>query len=224
MARETFAQRHLDPGDRLAEILCGLIMVLTFTLTAGLEVGSGEGAARILLLAAIGCNVAWGIIDGVLYVLDSVSGRSQKARLAKAVRAAPDDGAALELLREHLGAGLLSVAATEDRAAEDRLFLSLRRYLEVATIPPARVRRDDLLGAVAIFWLELLSCLPGAVPFLFIEDPVWALHVSNAILITLLFVAGYAWARYTETPRLRAGLAMAGLGLAMVGVATLLGG
>jgi VIT1/CCC1 family predicted Fe2+/Mn2+ transporter len=224
MAGETFAQRHLDPGDRIAEILCGLVMVLTFTLTAGLEVGSGKGAERILLLAAIGCNVAWGIIDGVLYVLDNISERSQKARLAKAVQAAPDDSAALELLRGHLGAGLLSVAPTDDRAAQDRLFLSLRRYLEVATVPSMRVRRDDLLGAVAIFWLELVCCLPGAVPFLFIKDPVWALDVSNAILITLLFVAGFIWARYTETPRLRAGFVMAGLGLALVGVATLLGG
>lgn len=224
MARETFAQRHLDPGDRLAEILCGLIMVLTFTLTAGLEVGSGEGAARILLVAAIGCNIAWGIIDGVLYVLDRISERSQKARLAQAVQAASDERAALDLLRDHFGPGLVKVAATEDAAARDDLYRSLRRYLKGATIPAMSVQRDDLLGAVAIFWLELVSCLPGAVPFLFIKDPVWALHVSNAILITLLFVVGYAWARYTGTRRLRTGLFMAGLGLAMVGVATLLGG
>ena len=29
--RQSFAHRHLDPGDRLAEILCGLVMVLTFS-------------------------------------------------------------------------------------------------------------------------------------------------------------------------------------------------
>ena len=28
---------HLDPGDRLGELLFGLIMVLTFTLGAGIE-------------------------------------------------------------------------------------------------------------------------------------------------------------------------------------------
>jgi VIT1/CCC1 family predicted Fe2+/Mn2+ transporter len=224
MAQETFAQRHLDPGDRLAEILCGLIMVLTFTLTAGLEVGSGEGAVRVLLVAAIGCNVAWGIIDGVVYVLYCVSQRSQKARLAMGVQAAPDDRAALDLLRDYYGPELLKVAATQDRAAQDELFLALRRYLKVATIPAMRVQRDDLLGAVAIFWLELVCCLPGALPFLFIQDAVWALHVSNAILIGLLFVAGYTWARYTGTRRLRAGFFMAGLGVALVGVATLLGG
>jgi hypothetical protein len=224
MARETFAQRHLDPGDRLAEILCGLIMVLTFTLTAGLEVGSGEGAVRVLLVAAIGCNIAWGIIDGVVYVLYCVSLRSQKARLATAVQAAPDDSAALDLLRDYFGPELIKVAATDDRAAQDALYLALRRYLKVATVPAMRVQRDDLLGAVAIFWLELVSCLPGALPFLFIQDPVWALRVSNAILIALLFVAGFMWGRFTGASRLRAAFFMAGLGLAMVGVATLLGG
>jgi hypothetical protein len=33
--RLSFAQKHLDPADRLGEVLFGVIMMLTFTLTAG---------------------------------------------------------------------------------------------------------------------------------------------------------------------------------------------
>ncbi len=54
----TFAERHLDPGDRLAEALFGLIMVLTVTLGAGVAVKDDPGAARQLLVAALGCNIA----------------------------------------------------------------------------------------------------------------------------------------------------------------------
>ena len=116
------------------------------------------------------------------------------------------------------------MAATEDRAAQNDLFHSLRRYLKVATVPATRVTRDDLLGGLAIFWVELLCCLPGALPFLFIKDPVWALHVSNAILIALLFLAGQGWDHFSGAASRRVGFLMAGLGLALVGVAALLGG
>jgi hypothetical protein len=62
-----FTRRHLDPASRLGEILFGLIMVLAVTLTAGLRGAEGKAGVRQLLLAAIGSNVAWGIIDAVMY-------------------------------------------------------------------------------------------------------------------------------------------------------------
>jgi hypothetical protein len=57
-----FVLRYLDPASRLGEILFGLIMVLTVTLTAGLTVAEGRAGVRQLLLAAIGCNFAWGLL------------------------------------------------------------------------------------------------------------------------------------------------------------------
>jgi len=55
---------HLSPGERLGELLFGLIIPLTFTLGAGIAVGDSERASASLLYATLGCNVAWGIIDG----------------------------------------------------------------------------------------------------------------------------------------------------------------
>jgi hypothetical protein len=83
--------RHLDPSESLGEILFGLIMVLTFTLGAGVAVRTGEGAGdtRELLYAAIGCNIAWGIIDAVLFVMGKVFVRSRRVRLLRAIKAAP---------------------------------------------------------------------------------------------------------------------------------------
>ncbi len=48
-------------------------MVLSVTLTAGLTVAEGAAGVRQLLLAALGCNVAWGIIDGVMYVMNCMT-------------------------------------------------------------------------------------------------------------------------------------------------------
>src|SRR5262249_8437116 len=94
----SFADRHLDPASRLGEILFGLIMVLTATLTAGLTAPEGPEGMRQMLFAALGCNIAWGIIDAVMYVMNCMTERAEKARLIEAVQSAPDDRAALAFI------------------------------------------------------------------------------------------------------------------------------
>jgi hypothetical protein len=75
-----FISRHLSAGERLGELLFGLIMTLTFTLTAGFVVGDGQDAVRELLIATIGCNIAWGIIDAGLLILGRVFDRRLQRR------------------------------------------------------------------------------------------------------------------------------------------------
>ena len=62
----------LDPNERIAEVLFGLIMVLTFT--GSLSVAEADRAeVRTMLIGALGCNLAWGVIDAVLYLMGSLS-------------------------------------------------------------------------------------------------------------------------------------------------------
>jgi hypothetical protein len=75
----TFFAEHLSPGERLGELLFGLLMTLTFTIGAGVLVGTSEGASSALMFATIGCNVAWGIIDGALLVLQRMFDRRRLA-------------------------------------------------------------------------------------------------------------------------------------------------
>jgi VIT1/CCC1 family predicted Fe2+/Mn2+ transporter len=75
-----FIQRYLDPGERLGEILFGLIMVLTFTSTARAALGDSPDAATELLIAALGCNIAWGIIDGGMYIMSAMLERAREAQ------------------------------------------------------------------------------------------------------------------------------------------------
>ena len=70
----TSAKRALEPGERIAEVLFGLIMVLSFT--GSLSVAdAGRDDVRTMLIGALGCNIAWGIIDGILYLMDCLSRR-----------------------------------------------------------------------------------------------------------------------------------------------------
>ena len=213
--------RYLDPASRLGEILFGLIMVLTVTLTAGLTVAEGPEGVRQLLVAAIGCNVAWGIIDAVMYVMDCITVRSGKMRLVEAVQRAPDAASALKLVQNDIEPELQELLAPEDAEA---LSQSVLKYIQTAKITRATVTKDDFYGALASFWLVFLSCLPAALPFLFLSRPHFALRVSNFLLIALLFLVGRKWARYVGTNEWLTGSVMVALGLALVGVAILLGG
>ena len=216
-----FAHRYLDPASRLGEILFGLIMVLTVTLTAGLTVGEGRAGVRQLLFAAIGCNIAWGIIDAVMYIMNCITVRSGKLRLVKAVRRSPDGKAALALIQDEIEPELQELLAPENAEALSR---SVLKHIAQAQVAEKTLTKDDFYGALACFWLVFVSCLPAAISFLIFSQPHFALRVSNFLLIALLFLVGQKWAQYAGTNRLVTGSAMVAIGLVLVGIAILLGG
>ena len=74
-------RRILDPVDRFGEVLFGLIMVLTFTCTLSVA-ESGREDIRLMLVAALGCNVAWGLVDAVMYVITVLVRRAREAGAA----------------------------------------------------------------------------------------------------------------------------------------------
>jgi hypothetical protein len=65
----------LEPIDRISEVLFGLIMVLTFT--GSLSVAeSGRDDIRTMLIGALGCNFAWGIIDAMMFLMGRLTDRA----------------------------------------------------------------------------------------------------------------------------------------------------
>ena len=215
------AQKHLEPGESLAEILFGLIMTLTFTLAAGLMVREGPEAVRELLIATIGCNISWGIIDGALYITDRVYERARLARVGETIRGAGTEGEAEWLVGQELE-DLLGAAG--DAADLSDVHRRIARYVRASTPRPRGVIRADLHGAIASFWLVFLASIPAALPFVFIDNAWKALRVSNAILIFLLFLTGYRWARYTTLRPWLTGLTLMAVGVVLVTITIALGG
>lgn len=77
------SSRVLDPVERLSEIIFGVIMALTFTGTLSIAT-AGREDVREMLIGAIGCNTAWGIVDGVMFVIGALVLR-QKEGLSNSV-------------------------------------------------------------------------------------------------------------------------------------------
>ena len=81
-----------------------------------------------------------------------------------------------------------------------------------------------MIAAFIVFALVSATAVPGVIPLLLLGDANFALHVSNWVLILLLFLVGYWWGRYTDAPPWRVGLTAMLLGVFMVFVAVALGG
>src|SRR5436190_3296928 len=93
----TSAKRALEPGERIAEVLFGLIMVLTFT--GSLSVAdSGRDDVRAMLIGALGCNIAWGVIDAIFYLMDCISEQGVGIRAWRSLRKAVNPDAARQLI------------------------------------------------------------------------------------------------------------------------------
>jgi hypothetical protein len=210
-------KRVLDPVERFSEIIFGLVMVLTFTGSLAVA-DSGREEVRDMLVAALGCNVAWGIVDGVMYVVTSLVARARLDTVLRGLRAAGPEAARAIVL----GALPEGVAAVADEAEVGRLVARA----QALPAPPrgAGVTLEDLRGALGSCLLVILATLPPTVPFLLVDDVQRALRWSNAAAVVSLFFAGWALGRATAVRAWLLGLAMVLLGVSLVALTIALGG
>jgi len=208
-------QPVLSPIDRLTELLYGIILTLTFTGTMRVA-AQGHDDVRSTVWAAVGCSVAWGLVDATMYVLDAVAARNRSYGLLRAIRRRPDAA------RTHLLASVPPVVAAALSGSDwDRIAGALTRL----PLPDRAVwQLRDLAGGVAIFTLANAALLPLAAPFLVLDDLTVARHVSNAMAIVLLFACGFSLARYAGGRPLLTALWFTGFGVALVAVTIALGG
>ena len=105
---DTSFGRVLDPMERISETLFGLIMALTFICSLGIATGANINI-QTMLIGALGCNLAWGIVDGGLYLLARINERGDKILILRAIRQAPDSKTAQRAIADALPAELASV-------------------------------------------------------------------------------------------------------------------
>jgi VIT family len=212
------SKRVLEPIERISEFLFGVIMVLIATCTFRV-MGADRGNVRTMLVEALGCNIAWGIIDAFFFLLACLGARGQGTIILRRLRKASDPDKARQLIGSALPPLIESVITPQQ-------FESLTHQLIALPEPPARphLTREDWIGALAVFLLVFLAIFPLVVPFILIKNDLLALRISNVIAIYLMFIAGYSFGRFTGSHPWRAGLVLVVLGLVVVGIAVLLGG
>jgi len=211
-------KRLLNPIERISEILFGLIMALTFTCAISVA-ETDRIAVKELLIGAIGCNIAWGVIDACMYVISLLAQRGRDLSILNFVRTTQEPEKARKYIAETFSPELVSIIK------EDSLE-QIRREIVGAdsVILRPRLFWQDLKMALGIFFLVFLSTFPVALPFAFIQNTHLALRISNGIAILFLFLGGWVLARYSGYRKFRTGFYMALIGVGMVFLTISLGG
>ena len=219
MSSSDESRKHvLDPSDRISEVLFGLIMVLTFT--GSLSVAeAGRDDIRTMLIGALGCNIAWGIIDGVLYLMGCLAEKGRNLATLWAVRKAPTPEKAHRVIAEAIPPALASVMESADLEM-------LRQRLSQLPTPPhkAKFSAGDFWGAGGVFLLVFLSTFPVTIPFIFMREAQPALRLSNLIAMVMLFALGVAYGKLVGRSAWVVGISMIVLGAILVVLTMALGG
>jgi hypothetical protein len=223
-AKRPERKRVLDPVERSSEVLFGLIMVLSFTCSIS-AASSEQEEIKTMLFGALGCNLAWGIVDAIMYLINTLGDRGRSIKALRDVRGAKSSEEAARVISEALPdafAGCL----------DERGFELIRARVRELPEPPAKPKlvRKDFTGALGVFLLVFLSTLPVVIPFAFMRNESFmqkghvAQRISNGIAITMLFFTGVSLGRYSFGKPWRTGLVMVALGLVLVAITMALGG
>ncbi|MBK9098866.1 MAG: VIT1/CCC1 transporter family protein [bacterium] len=208
----------LDPISRISEVLFGLIMVLSFT--GSISVASdGKAEIKDLLWAALGCNLAWGIIDGVFYLMTRLFEKGHAYSVLKKLKSTTDKAEGRKLLTDELPP-IISVILKPEEV--DQIH---ERLVKLGDVPKSVLFSwSELRTAFIIFLLVFTCTFPVALPFIFINNTASALRISNGIALLILFIGGFSVGKYSGFRPFVSGIAILLLGVTLVAITMALGG
>jgi hypothetical protein len=210
-------ERLLDPVDRISEILFGLIMAVTIVGSLSIAT-AGQNEVRTVMTAALGCNVAWGLVDAVMYLVRTATGRTRHRALAARIVAADRD-TARRLITGALPDPIVAITGPEEIEGMRHRLLAL----SPAQLPT--LRPIHFLEAFGIFLMVVIATFPVVVPFMLTRDAALAMRVSQGVTVGMLFLAGFALGRYAGYARPAVtGSLMAAFGAVLIATVKALGG
>ena len=205
----------LNTMDRVSEILFGIIMTLTFTCSIGIA-NTKNTEIRQLIIAAISCNIAWGLVDAIGYIVSTIVQRSRNRTILNSVLTNSDADKARKDISDSLPPSIASVLETAELE-------QIRNKLANLPDPTSQVllTTRDLKKSVMIFFLMFISTFPIVIPFIFIRDTQLALRISNMIAIVLMFLCGWSLAKYVGSNKwlMSFGLTLVGITLVLITIA-----
>lgn len=208
----------LDPVDRLSEVLFGLIMVLTFTGTISASTAGRQDIDQ-LLWAALGCNFAWGLVDAIMNMMDTIIDRGHDSTQFLKLKKSRTTEETRSIVKDNMSPLLVELM---DDAELDSLGAKMKELPKPTR--KAGLTLKDFRIAGEIFLLVFLSTFPVVLPFIFFDDVALALRVSNGVAIVLMFTAGYILARYSGLRPFMTAIIYTVLGLILVAITMALGG
>ena len=208
----------LNATDRASEILFGVIMTLTFTCSIGIANAKNTEISQ-LVIAAISCNIAWGLVDATAHLVSTIAERSRSRTILNSIRSSMEKDRAREYIAGSLPSAVASVLKTEE------LDDIRNRMINLPELPPVVwVTLRDIKRSLLIFLLMFFSTFPIVIPFIFIKDTQIALRVSNLVAVVIMFLCGWSVAKYVGFNKWIMSISMTLIGVLLVLITIVLGG
>jgi VIT1/CCC1 family predicted Fe2+/Mn2+ transporter len=208
----------LNPVDRIAEVLFGLIMVLSFTGAISASTDAREDV-RELLWAALGCNVAWGLVDAIMYLMNVAIERGHAILVIKKMHASNNSNEAAAILKGEITPALAQIMTAQELSEFSNRLKKLPEPSKKNLLTWA-----DAWAGVQIFLLVFLCTFPVALPFGIFDNLALAMRASNGVALLLLFTGGFMLARYAGFRRGITAFAYMLIGVLLVALTMALGG
>ncbi|PWT74479.1 MAG: hypothetical protein C5B59_11105 [Bacteroidetes bacterium] len=214
----TMGRKISNLVERISEVIYGLIMVLSFTCAASISGGKFE-TRKILIFAAIGCNIAWGLVDAIMFLLTNLAEKGHNRTILNFVRSTKSPEEAVSMIKYSLPSMVIRALGNQGIENLRQKLLYMKRDESYA-----HLTRKDFKNAMIIFLLSFLATLPVAIPFLFIKDSSVSIRVSNVVALVMMFICGWLLGLYGGYNKIKTGFGIMLIGVVLVAITIALGG
>ncbi|HSD57506.1 MAG TPA: hypothetical protein VLB04_04940 [Methanotrichaceae archaeon] len=165
----------------------GVIMVVCFTSVLRAYPQIAEQVIGVVLLSALFCCIAWGLVDGVFYAWEAHYELDKKKKLQAQVQSPVGEKKARELVEDDLGDTIVDLMDEKDKEQIYQIVEKNVPGIDLGRVSP----REDILTVLIAFGLVVGSSIIVILPFLIFSPVMNALKISNITGIFLLFFMGY---------------------------------
>ncbi len=201
----TFLRENLTLGNRLSEWFYGVVMVAAITGLINTGFPPDAETLRYMLIAALGVNVAWGIIDGVTSMYSGLVNRADYLSIANAFRGDRGDpekrGQVAKMLQ---GTIVENLPPEEQEKVVDMIGAG-----DVVTGMKYPATRADWNVAIAIILIDFILIFPVVIPFIVMENVRLAVLLSHSVAIVLVALNAAIWAKYLGLNMVKSGAIIA---------------
>jgi hypothetical protein len=170
-----------------SEPMFGVIMVVCFTSILRAHPNLAEIIMGRVLLAALFCCIAWGLVDGIFYAWEAHYELDKKKKLLALVQAPNDPKKAREVVEDHLGDTIVSLMDEKDK---EQIYQIVEKSISGVDLGRVGIK-EDIVTILIAFGLVVGSSIIVMIPFLLFSPVMTALKISNVTGIFLLFFMGY---------------------------------
>jgi hypothetical protein len=213
---------NLPVGDRLSEILYGVLMVSSISGLVEYVGPRDETGLRYMIIVLFTTIILWGLLDGFSYAMISAGSRAEKEALIESLAKEPDREKRLAAIREDVEA---TMPYTLDEEAKGRIFEVVDRGLAK---PRQRMVSNKLTDhekkiILAAFLLDFVPLIFLVTPYFFVPSVRLGALISHSMAFGMFVVIGYLYAKNAHMTAWKGAFICGAVGLAIICFADITG-